>query len=345
MKKQMTGHPNVLKEINKGLIKTALQKLQTATRVEISAETKISQPTVNLIINELLNENVVVENGIAKSTGGRKATLYSLNTQLSYVASIVLEEREVQFSITDMNGNEADSDFIETDENWTVERIMDIIGKILRRQKDIKALAVGVPGVVSRQGQVSAIPKIECLEGCPLKEKLEEAFGIKVSVCNDINTTAVGYYSDNVKDNKEFACIHMGNTFGAALIIGGKIVLGSGNFAGEVGLMQIDTNLREKEISVRNKSDEQIILDVSKITVNIISLINPSVLAIGGRKLKDGMLEKIRDNCRKVLPIDMMPEFIRIDKERQYYLEGLSTVGFESINSDIKLVRQTNITE
>ena len=109
--------------------------------------------------------------------------------------------------------------------------------------------------------------------------------------------------------------------------------------------MQIDTNLREKEISVRNKSDEQIILDVSKITVNIISLINPSVLAIGGRKLKDGMLEKIRDNCRKVLPIDMMPEFIRIDKERQYYLEGLSTVGFESINSDIKLVRQTNITE
>ena len=56
MKKNLTGKPGLLKEINIGLIKDALLKHGRATRVELASLTNISQPTVNLLIKELLEE-------------------------------------------------------------------------------------------------------------------------------------------------------------------------------------------------------------------------------------------------------------------------------------------------
>ena len=51
-KKELTGKPAVMKEINISLIVDALQTLGSASRVELCNYTKISQPTVNQLIRE-----------------------------------------------------------------------------------------------------------------------------------------------------------------------------------------------------------------------------------------------------------------------------------------------------
>ena len=63
-KKELTGKPAVMKEINISLIVDALQALGSASRVELCNYTKISQPTVNQLIRELMTDNTVLSLGI-----------------------------------------------------------------------------------------------------------------------------------------------------------------------------------------------------------------------------------------------------------------------------------------
>ncbi|MCR4704851.1 MAG: ROK family protein [Lachnospiraceae bacterium] len=341
MSKHLTGQPNMMKEINKGLIKSALQKLQTATRVELSAATKISQPTVNTIINELMEERVVIESGMAKSSGGRKAMLYSLNSKIWYTLSVVVEEHELQYAVTDLDGEVIESDFSKHNADWTVEDLTASIAAILKRYKEIRAIAIGVPGAVSVKGVVFAIPKVKCLEGFALKEYLAEKFNVNVSVRNDINTVALGYYASNMTTDCEFACVHLGNTLGAGIIIGGNIVSGSGSFAGEIGFMQTSSSIRKGEIQLRSMTDKEIVLAVSQIMINVICLVNPAVLALGGHRLKESMKNELVNNCKKALPVEMLPEILFIEDERKYYMDGLAQIGMNSMNSDIRLIRDT----
>ena len=76
---EITGKPTVLKELNIGLIKAALGEHGQATRVEIAKLTGISQPTVNLLIKELIENETVLNLGAAPSTGGRRAEVYTLS--------------------------------------------------------------------------------------------------------------------------------------------------------------------------------------------------------------------------------------------------------------------------
>ncbi len=338
-KRELTGQPNVMKEVNKGLIKATLQRLQKATRVELSLETKISQPTVNMIVNELLAEKVVVESGMAKSNGGRKAVLYSLNTKICTVLSIVVEKRELQFAVTDLNNEVLDQGNFQRKSNWTVETLTAKLGEIVRERENIKALSVGVPGSVSDEGVVSAIPRVECLEGFSLKRHLEEQFGLTVSVRNDINTIALGYYAAQPRSEQDLACIHMGETLGAAMIIGGKVVNGAGNFAGEIGYMQVGTKLRAKELRLFELSEKQAILTVSKIMINLICLVNPAVLLMSGYIPTQEQKAAVFENCASTVPEGILPEIIFLEDERSWYMKGLSQVGIDSMNSDVRLIR------
>ncbi len=348
MKKALTGQPNMMKEINRGLIKDALKKLQPATRVDLCAETKISQPTVNLIMQELLAEQVVVESGLARSKGGRKAVLYSLNTSIWYILSVVIEEHELEYTVTDLENVILEEARIEEKKGWSLETLTENIGNILKRHKDIRALAVGVPGSVSSSGVIAEIPKIAFLEEFPLKEYLKERFHLTVSVRNDINTMALGYYADhmalkespNDSSLKDLTWIHLGDTLGAAMIINGKIVNGAGNFAGEIGFMQTGRSLRTKELYLEGLDGDEALLTVSKIMINTICLVNPAVLTISGHKLTKAAKKTLTDNCRAAIPKKMLPAIIFIEDERSYYLQGLSRVGMDSMNSDIKLIRR-----
>ncbi|MCR4907334.1 MAG: ROK family protein [Lachnospiraceae bacterium] len=338
-KKELTGQPNLMKEVNRGLIKTALQRLHMATRVELSLETKISQPTVNTIVNELLAEEVVIESGKAESSGGRKAVLYSLNTKIWSVLSVLVEKRDLHYAVTDLNSEVIDEGHFKRKSLWSAESLTEKIAELVSRNKSIRALSVGVPGSVSKEGVVSAIPRVACLEGFSLKQRLEERFGLTVSVRNDINTIALGYYTARKIKDQDIACIHMGETLGAAMIIGGHVVNGAGNFAGEIGFMQVGTKLRSKELRLFELSEKQAVLTVSKIMINLICLVNPAILLMSGYMPTAEQKKAVLENCAATVPEGILPEIIFLGDERAFYMKGLAQAGIDSMNSQVRLIR------
>ncbi len=315
-----------MKELNIGLIKDALSKYRQATRVELSAITQISQPTVNVLISQLLKEKTVVSLGMAQSTGGRKAEVFALNNKQSCIASFAAEKTDLQYLVTDFElQKEAAGREIRNQEESSLEQLCRMIRQVLSANKYIRAITVGVPGAVSAQGEVFAIPRIPEWENLNLKAFLEQEFSLAVTVVNDINAIAVGY-AYSVKDGTQnMVYLHVGeNGIGAGIIIDGKLYPGFKSFAGEVGCMLTG-----------EEADEMAIL--KKIIVNLVCILNPEKIVIEGGKVTVERLETLYEDCLSHLPKGVMPRFVAIESGVEYYFKGLGQSGRELLDENIRL--------
>jgi len=338
--KKLTGQPNVLKQVNTGLIKDAFHKLGTATRIEISEVTKLSQPTVNAIITQMLGENVVIEKGLAVSSGGRPAMKYALNSEAVFVAALIAYTDALVYEVRDISGK-----IIERGRNPVnhaktyFDNILILINKLLENNDRIKSVALGVPGAVSNNGKIFAVPQIKELEDCDLKADLSKRVPAVVDVVNDINTTALGYFHlDSQQKIGDMVYLHIGGGLGAGVIIGKRIINGFSSFAGELGYMQVDEGQDIEEILLSSKDEKEIERIISRIVTNIICVVNPPVMVLGGTVINQNLVEKVRTNCLSRMPAGMIPFFTWIKDEQKYYFEGLIQTAINSISGEIRLV-------
>ena len=339
--KELTGKPTLMKELNMGLIRDALAKHQNATRVELAAITRISQPTVNELIRQMLKENVVISLGMAKSTGGRKAEVFALNQKRSCIASFLVNERCVEYMVMDLQLHRESSGKAERDPGQTcLDQLCQIIRDVLNSSQYVGAITVGVPGAVSADGEVFAIPQIPEWENFNLKTYLKETFSLPVIVMNDINAIAVGHSCSYRDGTPNMVYVHIGRRgIGAGIIINGKLYPGFKSFAGEVGYMQVgDTNGRAEgrmgDLDVRGDHMNLI----PKIVTNIVCVLNPETIVIGGEEMEEGLLEHIRTGCLNYLPEEILPEFVMMQSSTESYFRGLGKAGKELLDQHIRLV-------
>ena len=255
--KKRTGKPALLKELNIGLIMDALQKKGQATRVELAALTNLSQPTVNLLIGELVKEQTVLSLGIAESTGGRRAEVFALNAKRAALAAIVIRQDRIEAVVTDLDlHSELHEQRLRSEGTSCTEELFSLLYLLFERRPEIRAVCVGVPGSVSAEGEVFSIPMIPEWEHFALKDELESRFPVLVCVMNDMNAIAAGYLPDRAEREKEhvknFVYLHAeGAGMGAGIVIDGRLYSGFRSFAGEVGSMMLGTVEKTAEVTKR----------------------------------------------------------------------------------------------
>ncbi|MBU4331740.1 ROK family protein [Patescibacteria group bacterium] len=100
----------------------------------------------------------------------------------------------------------------------------------------VKAIGVGVPGLVDEKGVVYEAVNIPAWDNMPLKKILEKKYQIPVYVNNDANCFALGkkYFGKGKKYNN-IAGVTLGTGMGTGLIIDGKLYSGTSGGAGEFG--------------------------------------------------------------------------------------------------------------
>lgn len=334
----LTGTQNVLKELNSSLIKDALAKCGQATRVELAAMTKISQPTVNLLIKALIADQTVISLGTAASTGGRRAEVYALNHKKSAVALITVNESFFETSVIDMDlKEEVHGRSRRSREEDCLKQIERILEKLIRQNKSIRAISVGVPGAVTAGGEVFAVPSVPEWENFPLRETLEQHFSFPVQVTNDINATAVGYFfvHPGVRDMVYVSTDGAG--IGAGVILNGELYPGCKSFAGELGYMQLGGRSVE-ELMAEKKGRQQPAPWLSQIVVNIACMFNPEKIVFAGDANREEIIREIEEICRKRLPERVIPRIEMAGKEEPYYFKGLGKLGCELLNQDIHIV-------
>lgn len=331
-----------VKQVNIELVKTAFKALTFGTKLTIANATGLSVATCNNILNELLARGEVVEADLEQHNGGRPARRFMYNANYSYIACIYVSNDggvyRITHAVTNLAGAIIEENFVEV-EIINYEVINTLIEKLIYNYENIKAIGIGIPGIIHR-GIIGAVD-IEELTDLPLATRLKANYNLKIIVENDVNLMAYGFYKkQNYDENKTIAVVNFpkGNGAGAGIIVEGHIIRGNTNFAGEVSYLPFDQS-REEQIKQTNSADGFFPLMVKTIG-SIIAIINPEAIVITGGLIRSNMQGDFSILCRNRIPHEHMPQIIIQENMQDDYIKGLVSLTLESLACDIQLIEK-----
>lgn len=243
---KITGDHQLIKKINMYIVLETIRREYPISRADISAKTGLNKATVSALVSELIEAHFVTETGLGESSGGRKPMMLLFNHQAGYAVGVDLGVNYILAMITDLSGTvlkEKKLEFTELEVGSVTDKLKKAIHSLIKKAPPspygIVGIGVGVPGLVDDQGQVLAAPNLGW-ENVPLRDMLQEEFGLEVAIDNEANAGALG--------EKEFGAgrgfsnllyISVGIGIGAGIILNDALYRGVSGFSGEVGHMTL----------------------------------------------------------------------------------------------------------
>ncbi len=228
-------------QLKKRLIKHLTLK-GDATIAELSSETAFSIPTINKIILELINEDIVYETGKLGTAGGRRPSQYGINPNACYYLGVEVNRKSVSIGIQNFK-----NDFVKLTENisYTLENTRESLDELcslinqfvddsgIKRNKILGA-CINLSGRIN--STVGLSYSYFFFEEKPLSEIIESQINIRTYLENDTRAMAYGEYNCGVVENeKNVIFVNMNYGVGIGIIINGKLFYGKSGYSGEFG--------------------------------------------------------------------------------------------------------------
>jgi len=126
-------------------------------------------------------------------------------------------------------------------------RMADLVHDVIQASGDAKevigGIGIGVPGVLNLdQGEVLFLPNLPGnWRHVPLRDRIQELVGLPVYLLNDARAATYGEWMFGAGRGVDtMACYTLGTGVGGGLVINGRLHLGIGGTAGELGHTSID---------------------------------------------------------------------------------------------------------
>lgn len=283
--------------------------------------------------------------GESSQEGGRPGIKLGFNPKSSYGIGVDVGGTKTLIIITDLNGEVEYKEKYETPSELEdlIGLIKRSITKSNISESRILAMGVGCPGTVNiHEGIIMDSPSLK-LNNYPIGKKLKAHFSFPVFVNNDVNCATLGEnWLGNGKDIKNMVFIALGTGIGSGIILNNQLIHGFSYSAGEIGYFlgtedvkggkinkEGDYGVLENKISGtalskhglspkellsgypytdkdrENEIVNDFILELSIAISNIVSLLNPEKVIIGGgvsESLSD-ILEAVKTKVDALTPI------------------------------------------
>ncbi len=224
----------------------AIRQLGPLSRAELSRRTGLSKPTVSNLIRSLQEAGLVSFVGHGKSAGGRPPLLMQFNPSAGHFVGVDLGGTTVRAGLADLDGKVLATKRARTctqSVDAVVEQLNDMVREVVRTAavdyESVLSVTIGTPGVIDPiTRRLSFIPNIPALEGQRIEADIQRAVAKPVSVQNDVNLAAVGEHACfEGGAPSTFVFVSIGTGLGCGIVIDGKVFMGSGGRAGEVGYL------------------------------------------------------------------------------------------------------------
>ncbi|GGK78712.1 transcriptional regulator [Rufibacter glacialis] len=216
---------------------------------DLSKLTKKSLPLVTKVLNELIAEGAVVENGYAHSTGGRRPQMYSLKKDLMFVVSVAMDQLVTRIALLDMHntlvGEVEQIDLPLTDNPNALPQLADYIDSFITQtgvDKDsVVGIGIGMPGFVDVEKGVNH-SFLKTSQGS-IVSHIEAVVGLPVLIDNDSSLVALAEQKFGVAvKKKNVMVLSLGWGIGLGMILNGELFRGDNGFAGEFSHIPLFTN-------------------------------------------------------------------------------------------------------
>ena len=90
--------------INQGLVLELIKQQGPISRTAIAKRLNLALPTVMRIVDQLLNEGLIIAEGLGDSSGGAAPVLFNINPQSRYLIGVDVKRR-LTVILADLMGN------------------------------------------------------------------------------------------------------------------------------------------------------------------------------------------------------------------------------------------------
>lgn len=361
----LVGQPKLLKEVNRDTIKDLIFEQGPMTKPELSRMTNLSLPTVNKIVDGLEQDGIIRQDGTTGSSSGKKAKLYAANENAGNVIVLYYLDGEFRGHLVNAIGSMVSQASVEVDSR-TAQTALDstftLIGRLMEQSEaEIRAIGIGVPGVVKIDKRVTNITSIPGWTNIKLEEIVAARYKVPVFVENDVKLTTVGYYHAHLENTcRDMVYFYIGKGIGSGIIINGSLHKGFSSFAGELGYlapfeaegqdyyaqgggwfedqMQGIFAADKASGSISGKYIRYIVVSM----IDYIVTINPEVMVLQGKWLDEDAVGVIKEGLRKYIPDESLPQ-IYVNSDLMCGTHGLINLCLAGLSTSKKLVLTRSI--
>ncbi|MBN1597652.1 MAG: ROK family transcriptional regulator [Bacteroidales bacterium] len=205
----------------------------------LAKKLNISVPTIQTILNELIENELVEEQGQGDSSGGRRPNIYGLADKSFYTMGIDIGRYTTRIAIYNhLNENITGTQIL----NQTLESSLEFVDqtasfalKLISENKisseKIIGIGINMPGLIdSDLGINYTYLNFEK----PIREIFEEKLGVRIFIENDARARALAELKFGVaKGHSNVLVLHVDWGVGLGMILNGRLYRGSSGFSGE----------------------------------------------------------------------------------------------------------------
>lgn len=245
------GDPSLLRRINSAVVLHALRATDCATLTEITRVTGLSRPTVEGVVEGLIEAGYVMEAAAeegATRRQGRPARRFRFRAEAGHLLGLDIGAHRVAALLSDLDGRVLGAVAKEVAEtagaDERLDRLRSAVNELLRRagvtRDSLRAVGVASPGIVEADGTVRLCSALPGWTGLRLGERLRRSFKCPVLVENDANAAAVAeHWKGAATESDDIVFVLAGLSPGAGSLIGGRLHRGYGGAAGEIGALHL----------------------------------------------------------------------------------------------------------
>lgn len=272
---------------------------------QITAQMHVGLTTVKKCVEEGVRCGMILMGETADSTGGRRAQQFLINPEYQYYLAIITDNNDFLMQLYDFNRQCV----TESRKRFDMARYyQELCGEIqdFSGRYAVGTVCLSLPCVV-KDGRIMDWYYNRSMEGFDIQADLEQRFGVRAVVQNDMKLTVLGAAVRLEKDSiSNLVTAQFGhNGIGVGEMVNGHVLEGVSGFAGEAGYTQ---DVRKNIMGIAYPA---------KIIRNIIIYLNPERIVFY-RSGRQNRFPEIFQQAVRELPATAIPEY---DVSDEYYAD------------------------
>jgi transcriptional regulator len=224
-------------------IRQLLADGSVTSRVELARQLGVAPSTASAWIGQLIEEGVVMEDGVIASRGGRPRRRLRLSQPPGHLLISDLGGNHARLGVADLLGHVTHTASAELSIADGPESVLPALARMLRDlPADGPTLGVGLalPGPVQPDGSVRLPSRMPGWAGFPVQQWAAEFFEAPVVVENDANAMALGEHRAQLGSQGQSITVKAGTAIGSGIIVDGQLYRGATFAAGDVTHTRVD---------------------------------------------------------------------------------------------------------
>ena len=226
----------------KRLIISHIDLKGNTTITELSKELNTSVPKITSLVNELIEEGLLKDNGKFDSTGGRRASFYGLVAGACYFIGVDVKRFYINIGLLDFKKHlvvlkEKVPYKLENTPD-SLQQLMDIIKAFIKEQSVAKDKILGIG--INLSGRINNTTGYSYsyfhFHEEPLAAIIQKEIGIRTFLENDSRSMAYGEFCcGEILNARNVLFVNIDYGIGLGILIDGKLYYGKSGFSGEFG--------------------------------------------------------------------------------------------------------------